>query len=246
MAPADYLARLHEDGSALAAAARQAPHAVIGTCPSWDMSALVGHVSSVHRWAAQMLRSRATERLSRRTMDAPPSEPEAVLAWYGAGLSDLMAALDQIDPDEPVWNWRPDGDRRARFWHRRMANETAVHRWDAQAAAGDAVALDAALSVDGIDEYLELFLAGRLKEQPVAALNGSLHLHATDIDGEWWLALAPDNLDRRHEHAKADTAIRGPASELLLWLWNRRPSDSAELQTFGSPVILDHFRSFTF
>jgi hypothetical protein len=73
-----------------------------------------------------------------------------------------------------------------------------------------------------------------------------MHLHATDIEGEWWLGLAPDRIERRHEHAKADAALRGPASELLLWLWNRRPDDSAELQTFGNPRILDHFRALAF
>jgi uncharacterized protein (TIGR03083 family) len=244
MEPADFLARLEQDGAALALAARQAPHAAIETCPGWDMTTLVSHIGIIHRWAEATVRTRATERLSRRELPAPPTEAEAVISWYGEGLTALTSALRQIDPDLTVWNWRPDGDRRARFWHRRMANETAIHRWDTQAAADDTTPLDAALAVDGIDEFLELFLARRLREQPVAALNGSLHLHATDVAGEWWIALEPDGLQRRHEHAKADTAIRGPASELLLWLWNRRPSDSPELQTFGSPVILDHFRSF--
>jgi uncharacterized protein (TIGR03083 family) len=246
MEPAAYLARLQNDGPALAAAARQAPHAEIGTCPGWDMSTLVGHMSSIHRWATEMLRTRASRRVSRRDLEGAPSGADAVLEWYGVGLAELTTALNQIDPDDEVWNWRPDGDRRARFWHRRMANETAVHRWDAQAAANDAQPIDAALAVDGIDEYFELFLAGQLHQQPVAALNGSMHLHATDIEGEWWLGLAPDRIERRHEHAKADAALRGPASELLLWLWNRRPDDSAELQTFGNPRILDHFRALAF
>jgi uncharacterized protein (TIGR03083 family) len=246
MEPADYLARLQIDGPALAATARQAPHAKVETCPGWDVTALLGHMSSIHRWAAEMLRTRAGKRVSRRDLEGPPSAPEAVLEWYSVGLTQLTTALNQIDPDDQVWNWRPDGDRRARFWHRRMANETAVHRWDAQAAAGDAQPIDGGLAVDGIDEYFELFLANGLRQQPVAALNGSIHLHATDIEGEWWLGLEPDRIERRHEHAKADAAVRGPASELLLWLWNRRPDDSAELQTFGNPVILDHFRAFAF
>jgi uncharacterized protein (TIGR03083 family) len=245
MDPADYLTRLHQDGVALGAATRQAPHASIATCPGWDMTGLLGHVATIHRWAAEIVRTRASERLSRRSIQAP-TEPARLLSWYAEGLDQLLAALAEIDPDEPVWNWRPDGDRRARFWHRRQANETAVHRWDAQAAVDEASPIDAVLAVDGIDEYLELFLAGQLAAQPVAALNGSLHLHATDIDGEWWLALAPDGFERRHEHAKADTAIRGAASDLVLWLWNRRASDSAELQTFGSPLVLEHFRSFAF
>jgi uncharacterized protein (TIGR03083 family) len=210
------------------------------------MSALLGHTATIHRWVTEMLRTRASERLSRRTLPAPPDEPAAAIAWYTEGLTDLTAAFKDIDPDEPMWNWSPDGDRRARFWYRRMAQETAVHRWDAQAAAESVTPLDAALAVDGIDEYFQLFLAAHLREQPVAALQGSLHLHATDVPGEWWLALSPDHFEQRHEHAKADTAVRGPASELLLWLWNRRPSESTELQVFGNPAIVEHFRALAF
>ena len=66
---------------------------------------------------------------------------------------------------------------------------------------------------------------GRLPTEPVDGLTGSLHLHATDTDGEWYLGLAPDRLEHRREHAKADAALRGTASDLLLWLVGRRPAD---------------------
>jgi hypothetical protein len=35
-------------------------------------------------------------------------------------------------------------------------------------------------------------------------------------------------------HGKADAAVRGPASDLLLFLWNR----SASVETFGDPAVL--------
>jgi len=128
-----------------------------------------------------------------------------------------------------------------------MAQETALHRWDAQAAAGDAEPVDAALAVDGIDEYFEVFLASQLAAKPVDGLHGSLHLHATDVDGEWWVALASDHFERRHEHAKADAAVRGPASCLLLWLWNRLPDDAADLQAFGDAEVMGQVsKSLTF
>jgi uncharacterized protein (TIGR03083 family) len=246
MESATYLDRLHGDGASLAAAARKAPDAVIVSCPGWNMAALVGHVGGIHRWAGEMIRTGAPERISRRGVSHPPEDDAALLAWYGEGLDELSAVLEAVDPAAPVWNWQPGRPRTASFWHRRMAQETAVHRWDAQAAAGDTDPIDAELAVDGIDEYFELFLAGRVEAKPVDGLHGSLHLHATDIEGEWWVALAPDRIERRHEHAKADAAVRGPASSLLLWLWNRVPGDSEDLQPFGDSAVMGQVSSLTF
>jgi uncharacterized protein (TIGR03083 family) len=247
MESANCLDYLRGDGHALAAAASTAPDSAIVSCPGWDMAQLVGHVGGVHRWAAAMVRSGTPERISRRDLPAAPTDPTARLAWFEEGLDEAIAVLRAAGPDAPAWNWQPGRARTAGFWPRRLAQETAVHRWDAQTAVGEPDPLDAALAVDGIDEYFELFLASEVATKPVDGLHGSLHLHATDIDGEWWVQLAPDHFERRHEHAKADAAIRGPASSLLLWLWNRLPADAADLQAFGDAEVMAQVsKSLTF
>ena len=43
--------------------------------------------------------------------------------------------LEALDPESPAWNWAPQA-KKAGFWHRRMAHETSVHRWDTQMALG--------------------------------------------------------------------------------------------------------------
>jgi uncharacterized protein (TIGR03083 family) len=241
-----YFDQLRSNGTSLAAAARKAPDAAIAACPGWDMTTLVGHVGGVYRWAAEMVRTGALERISRRDMDPPPSDQAILVGWYEDALAEVTGVLEAADPDAPAWNWQPGLAPAASFWHRRMAHETAVHRWDAQAAAGAADPIDAGLAVDGIDEYFELFLAGRVQAKPVDGLHGSLHLHATDTEGEWWVALAPDPVERRHEHAKADAAVRGPASTLLLWLWNRVPTDAAGLQPFGDQEVMGQIAALGF
>ena len=61
-------------------------------------------------------------------------------------------------------------------------------------------------------------------------MTGSLHLHATDGPSEWWV-----DLDARADaaavprHAKADTAVRGTESDLMLWLTNRSPVPTVEI-----------------
>ena len=53
-----------------------------------------------------------------------------------------------------MWTWTPD--HTVGFWSRRMAHEVAVHRWDAQGAAGDPSPIERELAVDGIQEVFDL------------------------------------------------------------------------------------------
>jgi uncharacterized protein (TIGR03083 family) len=245
MQPAEYLAHVRSEGEALAAAGRRAPDAAVVTCPGWDVTELVIHTGRIHRWAADLVTSRSPGPMGRQTPPERAGDPEGVLSWYDEGLGGLLVALAAVGPDEPVWNFSAGQPAPSRFWHRRMAHETAIHRWDAEAAGGDPAPVERALATDGIDEYLDL-LPARIARRPVPGLSGSLHLHATDGDGEWWLGLAPDHIEQRREHAKADAAVRGPSSELLLWLLNRRPPDSPELSLFGDRGVVEAWRDVTF
>jgi len=243
MQPSAYLEHLGADGEALAAAARRAPAARIPSCPDWDMTGLVLHTGTVHRWVDQIVSTRSPKYVRFR----PPAleGPDATLAWYRQGLDQLRATLAAADPEEAVWNWYDRGPAPARWWLRRMAQETAIHRWDAQSGAGDAHPVAADLAADGIDEYLE-FAGQMLAAEPVAGLQGSLHLHATDTDGEWSIDLSPDHLEFRREHAKGDAALRGPVSDLLLWMHNRVPADAPTLQAFGDSSIIENWRQVRF
>jgi uncharacterized protein (TIGR03083 family) len=245
MDPEQFLDHLQEDASALADAARTAPSAPVPTCPDWDMTALVRHVSGIHRWVTEIVLTGATQRLNRHFSEGERDHFPTSLAGYEEGAAALLSTLERADPDAMVWNWFDRKPAPARFWFRRMAHETAVHRWDAQRAAGEACALNSALAVDGIEEFLT-FVSRWLPDRPVAGLSGSLHLHATDCDGEWSLTLSPDHLEHRNEHSKADAAVRGSASDLMLWLVNRKPASAEGLDVFGDRAIVDGWRNLSF
>lgn len=245
MQPEQLLDHLQENASALATAARIAPSAPVPTCPDWNMTALVGHVAAIHRWVNEIVLTGSTQRLNRHFSDEAPVDATTCLARFEEGASGLLATLEHADPEALVWNWFDRKPAPARFWFRRMAHETAVHRWDAQRASGNPEAVDADLAVDGIEEYLT-FVTRWLPGRPVAGLTGSLHLHATDHEGEWSLTLAPDRLEYRHEHTKADAAVRASASDLLLWLVNRTPADSASLDVFGDRTIVEGWCNISF
>ena len=110
---------------------------------------------------------------------------------------------------------------------RRMAHETAMHLWDAQQAAGRGPAIEPVLASDGIDEFLDHFLGA---DDAAEAVGGSVHLHCTDVPGEWTVRPQDDGgfLVAR-EHAKGDAALRGSAGDLLLVLWRRLPLDTIDV-----------------
>jgi hypothetical protein len=111
-----------------------------------------------------------------------------------------------------------------------------MHRW---VAAGGAI--DPELAADGVLEMLELFVP-RFPGERFADVHGSIHLHATDVEGEWLVHLGPDGITFELGHAKGDVALRGAAADLLLWCWNRVPVDD-RFEVFGDQGLLDHWRA---
>lgn len=233
----DYLHALRSDGGALAAAAGRGLDPPVPACAGWTVADVVLHTGMVHRHKLEIVRGRLAEPPS----PWPPAAPERaeLLGWYEQGLQELLTVLDDADPGTRVWTFhRPD--QTVAFWRRRMAHETAVHRVDAQSGHGDPRPVPAELAADGVDELLEVFLAPHSEGEPVGGRGESLHLHATDTEGEWQVRLLPAGVDVRRGHAKGDAAAAGTASDLLLFLWGR--ADAERLETSGDPALLPRVR----
>ncbi|MBV8958336.1 MAG: maleylpyruvate isomerase family mycothiol-dependent enzyme [Actinobacteria bacterium] len=237
MDKAAYLDAVAADGAALAAAARLGLTAQVPSCPEWKVADLVSHTGMVHAWVTEMVRNGAEERLSWRELPKPPG-PDDLVDWFEIGVGVLVSVLREADPAKTVWNWSPQPNT-AEFWPRRMANETSVHRWDGQLAHGVQQPIDTELAVDGIDEIIRVFIATDAVDHPDASLGGTLHLHTTDAPGEWLVQIADGKVDVTREHGKGDAALRGPASDLLLFLWGRQPA--APLEVFGDQAIVDNW-----
>lgn len=228
MTTTDYTSVITAEAEEFADVARAADlSAGVPTCPGWDFAKLLTHTGSAHRWARGVVETR--EPLAPKSIDRQlPDDPAGLPDWLEQGAAALVATLADADPEASCWTWA--GDQHVRFWPRRMAFETAVHRWDGQLTAGAPGTFDADFAVDGIHEHL-------LNRPFLGAIppgtGQTLHLHATDAAGEWLLTLGPDGLDVRPEHAKGDVALRGPAADLLLVLVGRRPPTSVEVH--GDP-----------
>ena len=237
MREVDYLQALRDEGTALATAARQGLDPPVPACEGWTVADLVLHTGMVHRHKLEIVRGRLAEPPSPWPPPAPPRTE--LLGWYEQGLEELHTVLEDTDPETRVWTfYRPD--RTAGFWRRRMAQETAVHRVDAESAHGDPRRVPAALAADGVSELVEVFLAPHADGEPVGGRGESLHLHATDTEGEWQLRLLPAGVEVGRGHAQADATASGEASDLLLVLWGRAPADP--LERSGDPALLPRVR----
>jgi uncharacterized protein (TIGR03083 family) len=245
MEPSAYLAAIVRDSAAFVESARIAGlDAPVPSCPGWVMADLIWHVAEVHYFWASVVQQRATgwsdvARIERVADDQ-------LFGAYDEHSVRLLKVLRETDPTTTVWTWSAQHD--VLFIVRRMAQETAVHRWDADAAAGRSVPLDALLASDGIDEFLTHFLDDIVPDAP--PLGGSVHLHCTDVAGEWTVRPNPMDGDDRalgfevtREHAKGDCALRGPASDLLLALWRRTNADSIDI--IGDQGVASRFLAST-
>jgi uncharacterized protein (TIGR03083 family) len=218
----DFLTSLRHDVDRMAhVIAGHDPSTPVATCPGWDLRRLVTHVGNVHRWATQAATTGA----------APPSRPsdpgpEVDLGdWLRTGGHALIKVLRDLDPQHPTWHPFPT-DQVAGVWPRRMAHETAIHRVDAELATGEATdvaanAVGAALASDGIDEYLAVMVPGAAQRRGLQLPASTLHVHCTDVHGEWLVWAKGASVTVQREHAKGDVALRGPASSLLMALWGR-------------------------
>lgn len=234
MEPDRYLEHLRTDVERTLATPVDAMDATVAACPGWTVGDLLTHHAGVFRFATAQLRAEPGSEMVRFD---PLTEGLAPLELFAATATELLAELVAVDPDEHRPNWADAPD--ARFWFRRMAQETAIHRFDAQAAHTTPEPIDLDLAIDGIDELAEVFLI----HAAVRGITGdgeSVHLHATDDEvadgsvagGEWMFTFTPEGVDVDHRHGKGDMAVRGPASDLLLFCWNRRPID---VECFGEP-----------
>jgi uncharacterized protein (TIGR03083 family) len=238
----DPLAQLHDNGDALVTTAeRVGLDTPVPWCPGWQVRDLLHHIGEVWHFWAHIVDRGITDvsQLAGYDEPAPPADAD-VAAWTRAQREQLSRVLGWSDPSRPLWTWANTQGSVA-WVRRRMAQETAVHRFDAEGVAATGWRIDAPVAADGIDEFLEWF-TGRPGADALE-VGGTVHLHCTDEGlaegtGEWIVhGFSPDGARFERVHAKGDAAVRGRAHDLLLWLW-RRP---ATVEVLGDAGVAERF-----
>jgi hypothetical protein len=224
----------------------------VPTCPGWTMADLIRHVGEVY----------LHKTLAMRLGDFPgeqdwPAEVEALppLALLDRAYADLAAELGRRDPESPAPSWYQPEPTVA-FWMRRMAQETLIHRLDAELAAqvatGRAVSpVPDDIAADGVDEVLIRFLGYGSTAWPdeFAALQGP---RLESMDGDDTVVVETDGASwtvrPRPEHVDVHTGTSGDVhavvgadpAPLLRWLWGRGGEEKVSVS--GDPAWADYLR----
>ncbi len=206
----------------------------VPSCGDWTLQALIEHCATV--WT--FVRSSITAG-GRADLAAIARPPGSVSQWHADAFDALTSLMTERPPSAEAWTWDPE-EQSMSFWWRRMAHECTMHRWDAEAALGITPApITPELAVDGVDELFDVYV--RLRRPDGFAGDGeTVHLHATDAHGEWVITRTPDGMQVERAHAKSDVAARGPAQDLLLFVWGRIGPE--RLETFGRTDLLDEWQ----
>ena len=234
MTPEEYVELLRFDGDVIARVAADGLDRDVPSCPGWTVADLLAHLGAIYQRRAAAVRAGGTREPPRMEVEVPPRE--VLIGWYLQSLHDIADVLQHTDPDEPAWSWA--GDHRAGFWQRRMAHETAIHRWDAQAALGaQSEIAPPPFAADGVSEVFEVRLLRQ--EQPYKGPAGSIILTARDTGDEWTLEVDPPEVRLGGGHGRAHAMVQGSASDLDLVLWKRLPANA--VQVLGRPAVFDGF-----
>lgn len=206
----------------------------VPTCPEWTIADLIRHHGTTHRWMDHLMRSGATDRVWTKDLHIePPTDDTDVRAWLDSGAETLLATLRAARADTPIWTW--GADQHVRFWSRRVLFEAVVHRADAEFARGLTPYVDPAIAADGVDEFLANVPHAHWIAERLPSLGDgdrTLHLHATDGDGEWLIGMGSEfRWERGHD--KADVAVRGTAGDLLLLVHGRLSPSDERFEVFG-------------
>lgn len=215
----DHLEHLRADAAAVLRVLSTGPvDAPVAACPGWTVRELVEHLGSVHRWATEVVRTGAPQQ--EQAYDGAD-----LSGWFAEGAATLVQTLAAADPAAACWSFTTD--RTAGFWRRRQALETAVHRWDAEAAVGEPEPIDASLAADGVTEVVDLMTPRQLKLGRVEAVPG-VTLRASDSGQEWRLG-----------DGDPAGSVEATAQDLLLLLWHRLdPADPRVQITDDAAAVL--------
>ncbi len=224
----------------IVAAYERDPSAKVPWSDRWTVGTVARHVAGTHRVVGDIVRERPTADFGLfATLNPPDKDAPGFSAWFADGTAHLLDQLGSAPPDDQCWTWYKS-DQSVAFWQRRMAHETLVHRWDVQAALGGTVdPIAPAIAVDGIDEYLDVFVSSS-RAGAGAPAGPTIGIECTDADAAWTLRLPePGKSSLVRSRASAYFTLRATAAELLLFVWGRLAApDSAEIIS-GSAEMAD-------
>ncbi|MFJ8825453.1 maleylpyruvate isomerase family mycothiol-dependent enzyme [Streptomyces sp. NPDC102467] len=253
----DLLRLIDERSTAFRAAVAAAPglDAQVPTCPGWTLLDLVKHLGGGDRYWAAIVGAgpadapSAEATVARAALEAP-REREVLLPWLAASTQLLLSALREAGPDAGCWAWwsAQQTPRASGGVARHRVQESAVHTYDAQLAAGAPQPLPAEVALDGVEEFLFTCVAtpSAWPHKPTAfdfhTAEGRSWRLTVDGDGAASIRIPAATAATGEDSDAAGASIHGTASELVLYLYGRIPDES--LHVDGDAGLLDLLRAW--
>lgn len=236
--PNTYLSHLRADAARMAELGARDLDAPVPACPGWEVREALVHTGEVYSHKVACMRTgRRPE--SSDEWNHGPAEGEEVPAWFAARADELLGELEARGPEAGAFTWY-EPQQTVGFWFRRMAQETVVHRVDVESAFAVVTPVDDRLAVDGVDEVLDCFLSYQAEDVgPDGPGVGAVAVRTGDH--LWRVTLTPDDIELARDPGPADAVVSGEPSELLLWLWGRRPDAAVTID--GDPGVVKGMRA---
>jgi uncharacterized protein (TIGR03083 family) len=224
----------------------------VPSCPEWTVADLTRHVGQVYLHKVEAMRTGVDE-----PEEWPPAglQDEDPVRLLDRSYAELVEEFASRNPSDVAATWyKPD--QTVGFWVRRMAQETVIHRIDAELGVGVPVAeIPDDLAIDGVDELLKVFVSYSVSEWADYFTEALAHSpgrsYAINTDGVSWLVgTSPGRFSLGGgpgmtvpEYANTDVTVSGTPAALLRWAWNREtPDEPSGVAIDGDPEALAEFR----
>ncbi|WP_234018891.1 MULTISPECIES: maleylpyruvate isomerase family mycothiol-dependent enzyme [unclassified Streptomyces] len=238
-------------------------------CPGWSVADLVLHLGATHRRVIHIAgadRVEPPEALGDPELLRLPAErsgwpepgggpslgkmPSGLLDWFRDGADRLEKVFTARDPGETAWSWAAGqgesgadsfGGRTVGFWLRLQTIEAAVHRWDAESAAGGVPSpVDTWLAADAVSHAFEVMAPARRAWGQVPGGQGE-RLRFKQADGfrTWVVQVDPEDVLLNQGSGCCLVELAGSVSDLMLHLWQRVPRTALGVR--GDESLLDRY-----
>ena len=223
----DYVSIISDESDRIVSAYELDRQAAVPWSDRWTVATVARHVAATHHVVAGIVSGRPDADFGLfGDLQTPPKDSPEFVDWSRSGTASLLEQLSNVPADDECWSWFEPG-RRVGWWARRMALEAVVHRLDTDAAQGREFSVASDVAADGIDEFLDVFVAASRAAHDAPA-GPTMSFECSDRSERWWLDLSGRG-GRAVSREQRDASVRicGTAEQLLLIVWGRVPASGA-------------------
>ncbi|WP_394614474.1 maleylpyruvate isomerase family mycothiol-dependent enzyme [Lentzea sp. JNUCC 0626] len=202
--------------------------APVPTSPGWTLNQLLRHLGFTHRWIEHLVRERVptADRSLSHSVEGIAGESAAELGpWLLEGVELFEKAMHEAAGLDDVAVLVP-GESGPRYWSRRIAHETWMHRYEAFNALGMPFSINLDVAWDGLYEWMGPILNQRRAALgPLLGQGHKLRFFASDYDysPRWTVDLSGDvPVALRDTKVRCSVYVRAPIADLVLILVGRR------------------------